>query len=151
MFVVNKTCLLKKFPGKGGWTYAEIPEIKPNHKMPFGWVQVSGWIDNYELDKIKLMPMGNGSLFLSVKASIRKTLKKEAGDWVSIQLKLDENDISIPQEIMDCLRIESEEHYNAFLKLSNSNRKAFIDWIYEAKTEKTKLKRILKMLESLNE
>lgn len=149
MTEVNKTYLLKKFPGKGGWTYTEIPEIKPNTNMPFGWVQVSGWIDDYRLNKIKLMPMGNGNLFLAVKASIRKAIKKEAGDWVRVHLELDERDIEIPEEIIECLIIESNQPYQAFLALSNSNRKAYIDWIYEAKTEKTKLKRILEMLEKL--
>lgn len=111
MTEVNKTYLLKKFPGKGGWTYAEIPEIKPNTNMPFGWVQVSGWIDDYRLEKIKLMPMGNGNLFLAVKASIRKAIMKEAGDRVKVHLELDERDIEIPEEIIECLTIESNQPY----------------------------------------
>ncbi len=146
---VEHKYLLKKFAGKGGWTYAEIPEIKPSKNMPFGWVQVSGWIDDYKLDKIKLMPMGNGRLFLSVKAEIRKAINKQAGDWVHVVLELDESDVEIPPEIEACLKLESISLYNTFLNLSNSNRKAYIDWIYEAKTEQTKVKRILKMLDSL--
>lgn len=148
---VNHKYLLKKFKGKGGWTYAEIPEIKPQKNMPFGWVQVSGWIDDYKLEKIKLMPMGNGCLFLAVKASIRKAIKKQAGDEVRVQLWLDESDIEIPKEIIDCLTIESNLLYNKFLNLPNSNRKAYLDWIYSAKTEITKTKRILMMLEKLKE
>lgn len=148
---VDNTYLLKKFPGKGGWTYTEIPEIKPSKHTPFGWVQVSGWIDDYKLDKIKLMPMGNGSLFLPVKAAIRKSIKKQEGDWVKVILELDERDVDIPQEIIDCLTIESKEPYKAFLKLSNSTRKAYLDWIYESKTDKTKTNRIIKMLERLSE
>ena len=46
---VDRECLLKKWPGKGGWTYAEIPEIPQDRKAPFGWVTVKGWIDDYEL------------------------------------------------------------------------------------------------------
>lgn len=147
---IENKYLLKKYPGKGGWTYAEIPEIKPSKNMPFGWVQVSGWIDDYKLDKIKLMPMGNGCLFLSVKASIRKAINKKEGDWVHVILERDERDVEIPQEIIDCLTLESKGHYQTFLQLSNSNRKAYIDWIYDAKTEQTKIKRILEMLEKLS-
>lgn len=148
---IDHIYLLKKFPGKGGWTYAEIPEIKPQKNMPFGWVQVSGWIDDFKLEKVKLMPMGNGCLFLAVKASIRKVIKKQAGDEVRVKLWLDESNVDIPQEIVDCLTIESDVLYRKFLTLSNSNRKAYLDWIYEAKTEETKTKRILTMLEKLAE
>ncbi|MFT5385881.1 MAG: hypothetical protein ACI81W_003292, partial [Saprospiraceae bacterium] len=58
--LVNKKYLLQRFPGKGGWTFAEIPEILQNKKAPFGWVCVKGFIDDYELKQYKLMPMGNG-------------------------------------------------------------------------------------------
>jgi hypothetical protein len=69
--LVNKTYRLEKFPGKGGWTFARIPEILPDKKAHFGWVKVRGTIDGYEIRKYHLMPMGNGSLFLPVKAEIR--------------------------------------------------------------------------------
>ena len=61
--LVDSLYLLKKFPGKGGWTYAEIPEVLQDKDNPFGWVKVSGNIDGYELKQYKLMPMGNGKLF----------------------------------------------------------------------------------------
>lgn len=72
--IVKAQYLLKKFPGKGGWTYIEIPEVKQNRSNPFGWVKVKGLIDNYELKQYKLMPTGNGKLFLPVKATIRKKI-----------------------------------------------------------------------------
>ncbi len=34
--LVNKNYLLEKFPGKGGWTYALIPEILPDKHVHFG-------------------------------------------------------------------------------------------------------------------
>jgi hypothetical protein len=74
--LVNGDYLLQKFPGKGGWTYAAIPEILQNKKNPFGWVKVKGSVDGYELKQYKLMPMGEGRLFLPVKAAIRKKIKK---------------------------------------------------------------------------
>ena len=84
---VAKQYRLKKFPGKGGWTYAEIPEIPQDRKAHFGWVRVNGSIDGYPLNKHKLMPMGNGTLFLPVKAAIRKKIGKEEGDHVQIILE----------------------------------------------------------------
>jgi hypothetical protein len=41
---------------------------------------VRGTIDDFEIRKYHLMPMGNGKFFLPVKAEIRKKIKKEAGD-----------------------------------------------------------------------
>jgi hypothetical protein len=72
--VVDRICVLQKFPGKGGWTYAEIPELLQNKNTAFGWVTVKGSIDSFEINQYKLMPMGNGKLFLPVKASIRKKI-----------------------------------------------------------------------------
>ena len=66
--LVSRNYLLEKYPGKGGWTYAAIPEILQDKKSPFGWVKVRGWIDDFEIKNYKLMPMGNGKLFLPVKA-----------------------------------------------------------------------------------
>lgn len=77
-FEIDKDYLIEKFPGKGGWTYAGIPELSQNSKNPFGWVKVFGFIDTIELSHYKLMPMGEGRLFMPVKAAYRKKLKKRS-------------------------------------------------------------------------
>ena len=74
--LVDNVYVLEKFPGKGGWTFARIPEISQDKKQPFGWKKVRGTIDGYEIRKYHLMPMGNGLLFLPVKAEIRKKIGK---------------------------------------------------------------------------
>lgn len=145
--LVNAEYLLQKFPGKGGWTYAEIPEILQNKSTPFGWVTVKGVIDTFELNQYKLMPMGNGKLFLPVKAAIRKKIKKEAGDYVHIILYQDSSLVEIPEEIMECFKNEPKETLNNFLLLSDGQKRAFLNWIYEAKTDDTKAKRILIMMD----
>ncbi len=80
--LVNKKYKLERFQGKGGWTYVPIPEIPLDKRSPFGWVKVKGFIDDYEFSNYRLMPMGNGKLFLAVKAGIRKKINKKEGDWV---------------------------------------------------------------------
>ena len=147
--LVNGDYLLQKFPGKGGWTYAAIPEILQNKKNPFGWVKVKGSVDGYELKQYKLMPMGGGRLFLPVKAAIRKKIKKEAGDYVSIILYADESSIKIPNEIVDCFQDEPSKVFETFLSFKEGEQKAYLDWIYEAKTDDTKANRILKMMDRL--
>lgn len=139
---------LKKFVGKGGWTYAEIPEIPQDKHTPFGWVRVRGTIDGFEIRSYNLMSMGNGKLFLPVKLEIRKKIKKQAGDQVHVILYADDLPIEIPEELKECLQNESGL-YEKFLTYSEGEKKGFIDWIYSAKTDETKADRILKTLEKL--
>lgn len=149
MSIINRKYLLKKFPGKGGWTYAEIPEIAQNPNNPFGWVKVKGSVDSYELKQYKLMPMGNGQLFLPVKAEVRKKIKKEAGDWVQIELEIDDSPVELTEELRECLVNESEDLLRTFEGLKDGQQKSYIDWIYEAKTEETKAKRIVQLIKDL--
>ncbi|MDX1477417.1 MAG: YdeI/OmpD-associated family protein [Saprospiraceae bacterium] len=146
---VDGTYRLQKYPGKGGWTYAEIPEIKQDPARPFGWVTVRGSIDDYPLDHYKLMPMGQGRLFLPVKKEIRKRIGKEAGDEVHIVLYPEDRPVEIPDEIMACFDGEPAHMLKTFLEMTDGEKKAYIDWIYDAKSESTRIRRILQMMERL--
>jgi len=147
--LVNSEYLLKKFSGKGGWTYAEIPEVLQNKNNPFGWVKVKGFIDEFELNQYKLMPMGNSKLFLPVKKEIRKKIKKEVGDYVKIILFSDESKLEIPQELIECFKNEPKRVYETFLSFTEGEQKSYLDWIYQAKTDTTKTQRIVLMMERL--
>jgi hypothetical protein len=143
--LVNQKYLLEKFPGKGGWTYAAIPEVLQDKHSHFGWVKVKGKIDNYEFKSYNLMPMGNGSLFFAVKAEIRKKIGKSAGDYVHIILYPDNDPIGIPEELRHCL-MDNKNDYETFLSYSESEQKQFIEWINSTKNEETKIDRIAKTL-----
>lgn len=147
-FFVDATFTLKKYPGKGGWTYVEIPNATPDKKTPFGWVQVKGTIDGYAIQQYKLMPMGNGRLFLPVKAAIRKVIKKEEGDEVKVQLTPDDSPVEIPDELLVCL-LDAPEAHAFFQTLTDSSKKHYIDWIYEAKRSETRVNRIVTTIERL--
>lgn len=97
--IVNRKCLLEKYPGKGGWTYAQIPGIPRDPHAAFGWVKVHGSIDDYEIKDYHLMPMKNGNLFLPVKAAIRKKIGKSAGQFVRVILYLHESPSHLPEEL----------------------------------------------------
>lgn len=76
------TTTLQKSPGKGGWTYViwpEAAEVLGTH----GSVKVRARADGYQFDS-SVMPMGNGVQMLPIKAGVRKIIRKEAGDTVSI-------------------------------------------------------------------
>lgn len=150
-FLIEGHYPLKQFSGKGGWTYVETPAILPSKNNPFGWVTVKGRIDDFELRKHKLMPMGNGTLFLSVRAEIRKKIKKEAGDTVFVQLALDEAPLELPEELIACFLHEPKKRYETFVAMKESEQQAYLDWIYSAKTENTKAARILEMMDRLKQ
>jgi hypothetical protein len=144
--LVNKKYKLEKFPGKGGWTFARIPEVLQDKSKPFGWVKVRGAIDGYEIKKYNLMPMGNGMLFLAVRAEIRKKIKKKEGDTIHVILFTDDEPMEVPDEMVLCMQDEPKA-LKFFKGLSGSEQKYYIDWIYSAKKEETKIER---MAETVN-
>ncbi|HEY6503032.1 MAG TPA: YdeI/OmpD-associated family protein [Chitinophagaceae bacterium] len=146
--LVNKKYKLEKFHGKGGWTFARIPEIAKDKHSPFGWVKVKGFIDEVEIRNYHLMPMGNGKLFLPVKAAIRKKINKKEGDWIKVVLFPDNNPITVPAELQECLQDEPKAN-RFFQLLSDSEKKYYIEWIYGAKKEETRTRRIVKTIERL--
>lgn len=146
--LIDKNYVLEKFPGKGGWTYARIPEILQDKHAPFGWVRVKGSIDGVEIKSYHLMPMGNGSLFLPVKAEIRKKIRKKAGDEIRVILYADRDPVEIPAELHQCL-LDAPKAHDRFMKWTQGKQKGRIDWIYGAKSEQTRADRIWKLLEEL--
>ena len=147
--LVDKICLLEKFPGKGGWTYSSLPEVLPDKHAPFGWVKVKGSIDGFEIKKYHLMPFGNGELFLPVKAEIRKKIKKQAGDSIHVILYPDNEPLEVPDELLLCLQ-DAPEALQFFNSLNESEQHNYIKWIYSAKTDQTKVDRIAKALTMLS-
>jgi hypothetical protein len=146
--IVDKKYKLEKFHGKGGWTYARIPEISQDKKAHFGWVKVRGTIDGYEIRKYHLMPMGNGKLFLPVKAEIRKKIKKEEGDFVHVILFPDNKPLEIPEEMELCIKDEPAA-WKFFKSLSESEKKFYVTWVYAAKRIDTKVNRMTKTVDRL--
>ncbi|WP_207421340.1 YdeI/OmpD-associated family protein [Desertivirga brevis] len=148
--IVDSELLLQKFEGKGGWTYAEIPDATGTSKSSFGWVRVKGFVDEIEIKDCLLAPMKGGRLFLPFKAELRKKIKKEAGDYVRVKLYEDRSPIEVPSEIMDCLKIE-ERAFQKFEKLPPGHKKEYVRWIYAAKKDETRVERINKMIDELSQ
>lgn len=146
--LIDQNYLLEKIQGKGGWTYARIPEIPQDKKAYFGWVKVKGTIDGFEIKKYHLMPMGNGTLFLPVKAEIRKKIKKTEGDYVHVILYPDNEPLELPEEMLLCLK-EEPTALKFFNKLLEGEQKLYIQWIYSAKKEETKIDRLAKTINCL--
>ncbi len=142
--LIDKDYVLVKVGDKYAWTFAEIPEI-PMPKASFGMLKVRGKIDDYEFSNTHLMPMGNGHVGLAIKTEIRKKIKKQAGDTVHIILYEEKAPMIIPEDLLLCMEHE-DGLTEKFEKYSDSQKKAFIDWINSAKTEDTQAERIAKVM-----
>ena len=147
--VVEAAFRLERYPGKGGWTYVVLPKITSEKSKAFGWITASGAIDDYELKDVKLWPMKNGNLFLPVKAAIRKAIGKEEGDLVKITLYAELPKAVEPGEIIECIK-EAPEAYAYFQKLNRKEQKEYLDWILSAKSDQTKVDRIVTTIDRLS-
>jgi hypothetical protein len=148
--LVDNHYRLERFPGKGGWTYARIPEIPQDKSNPFGWVRVRGAIDGLKFSNTHLMPMGNGMLFFPVKAEIRKKIAKKEGDTVHIVIFPDNEPLTVPKEMQLCLSDEpvAQKFFNT---LSDSEKNYYIKWIFGARKIETKEARMIKAISRLKQ
>jgi len=146
--LTNKEYLLERMPGKGGWTYISLPEIKKDKDAPFGLVKVRGTIDGYEIKNYSLMPYGNGNLLLAVKAEIRKVIGKEEGDNVHVILYKDTTGFEIPDDFRLILKSQAGA-YDAFVRHKKWEQKMCVTWIYSANREETRNERVKKTLYKL--
>ena len=139
--LVQDEFLLQKMPGKGGWTFVLLSGIVIDSKKPSLWTNVTGTIDHHPFEGLSLAKTANGNYFFTIKAAIRKQIQKQAGDYVHLVLYEDHSLFTIPEELLDCLKIEPEAHQK-FLQLKENHQKEFVHWIYAAKREETKAQRI---------
>jgi hypothetical protein len=135
---------------KTGWTYINIPakiaqQLKPGNKKSF---RVKGKLDNFEITKVALVPMGEGDFIMAINADMRKGTGKRKGATLDVQLLADDSPILPPAELLECMADEPEalKHFNS---LPQGHRNYFTKWIDSAKTDITKAKRIALVIKTM--
>ncbi|MFC3559130.1 YdeI/OmpD-associated family protein [Pedobacter jamesrossensis] len=136
---------------KTGWSYVFIPaslanQIKANCKTSF---RIKGKIDNVEINGMATVPMGEGDFIIALKRELRKKLKKEAGNSVKLYLEEDKDfKIDMPEDLEICL-FQEEGLIEQFLSMPKSHQNYFINWLNTAKTEPTRTKRLVMIVNAM--
>lgn len=136
---------------KTGWTYITIPEKEAlkMHSADRKGFRVKGFLQDFPITQVALMPMGEGEFVLPINATMRKGLGKPLGSKIRVQLSKDESKLTIAADLMACL--EDEPTALAFFEsLAPSHQKYFSKWIEEAKTDATRTRRLAQVVEGLS-
>lgn len=145
---------LQKFDSKGektGWTYIEIPltvskALSPGNKKSF---RVKGRLDDYAIEGVALIPIGDGQFILAVNATMRKGIRKNVGASVTVNLLLDTTERKVNALLLECLA-DDPSALSRFKKLPPSHQMYYSKWIEEAKTISTQTKRIAMTVRALS-
>jgi hypothetical protein len=86
--IENEPLVLQYKKGFGAWTYhLRIPNTE-NIKGKWGFMKVSGMIDDCEITNLNLAPRNDGDKIISINKKIREAIGKKAGDVVIVSLFL---------------------------------------------------------------
>lgn len=136
-------------PGKGAWTYhIQLPNTK--HIIgKWGFLKVSGTIDDYKLEAKNLFTITGQNKLLSINAEIRKALKKSGGDTVTVTLYL----VSPKEEVTEKQVLETfkeSDVLDTFNKLPKEERNEILKKIIAQKTEEKQTLILVKYIEKLS-
>jgi hypothetical protein len=136
---------------KTGWTYIRIPaeiadRLRPGNKKSF---RVKGRLDDLEISRIALLPMGEGDFIMPLNAILRKAIRKRRGARLKVCLEPDHRPQLLSKDLMECLQ-DDPQALGFFRLLSKSHQQYFSKWIETARTVPTRTKRITQTVVALS-
>ncbi len=138
--------LLVRPEGTGTWTYVVVPFDSTREFGTKSRVPVKGTIDGHPF-KSTLLPNAEGKHFLVVKREIRDAIGKTPTETVTVTMTRDSSprSLAIPGDMMKALDGDPKAKA-VFTDMAHSHRKAYIEWVEEAKRKETRERRIEKAL-----
>ena len=137
--------------GTGTWTYFTVPAAINREFGTRARVQVRGTIDHLPYAGT-LLPNAEGRHFMVVNKEIRDRIGKTAGDKVNVTVQIDSapRSVSVPDDLQQAL--EGNARANAtFNAMANSHKRAYVEWLEQAKKKETREDRIIKALQMILE
>ena len=97
-----------------------------------------------------LLPDGRGGFTLVINGPLRSAVGVKKGDWVRVIAEVDSapRTVRAPRDFRSALE-EDPAVRDAFRRLSYSHRKAFVEWIREAKQPGTRSARVARSIEMI--
>ena len=145
----NRKLILQHVPGKGAWTYhLVIPDTK-DLRGRWGFMKVSGTIDNYEFKNLNLAPVTGKDKRISVNGKIREAIGKGGGDEVTVTMyKTTDNRLTKENEVEDCFK--DAEVYKKFRSLDDDHQEKILKDILTQSDEESQEKKILSHIKKLS-
>lgn len=132
--------------GTGTWTFAPIPIDLAKQTGVKSRMRVKGLIEGVPFNGT-LLPFGSGRHFIVVKKEMRERMRKGPGDTVRVEMDLDKSPVvvSLPKELTVALAGKPSAKA-IFEEMAPSHRKAYAEWIDDAKGADTRSRRAEKAL-----
>jgi hypothetical protein len=125
-----------------------IPNSK-NIEGKWGDIIVSGFIDNFKIERRNLAPIKGEDKMLSINAEIRKAINKKGGDIVTVTLYLLSNKEKITEsEILETFK--ESNVLKAFKKLNKAEKNEILESIIFQKNEEKQIKMIINHIDRLS-
>jgi bacteriocin resistance YdeI/OmpD-like protein/uncharacterized protein DUF1905 len=142
------TTRLVRPEGVGTWTFAPIPASVSDHAKLKAKMRVEGSIDGVPLNS-SLMAGGEG-LFIVIAKELRDKIGKQSGDAVKMSFRLDASSsiVKIPADLKKALSA-NEKAKISFERMAPSHRKAYVQWVTQARTKETRTNRIGKAVQQI--
>ncbi len=135
--------------GTGTWTYVDLPaEVSARLGGP-SRLPVRGTVAGRPF-RSTLMAGPGGSRYLVVPRELRDAAGVGPGDVVVVALEPDPEPrtVEAPPDLREALEGQPGTA-EAFARLANSHRKAYVEWVEEAKRPETRQRRVAKAAEMI--
>jgi len=110
-------------------------------------VLVMAQVNDSKPFKVSLFPVGGGTHYIRIKASVRHETTTKTGDRIRLRIKvLDRDDVEIPDDLMMAMQTDGLDE--AFMSLPPGKRNYIVRRIEEAVKPETRRKRIQEALDA---